>query len=85
MVGGVLLVHYPQAWRLVEILTAFKPVHKLLHRACDLLPEGHLAYAGSVIACIGIYLIELLSHSMMRRVYALEYMLSGMRALSFVR
>jgi hypothetical protein len=32
----------------VEVLTAFVPVHRLLHGACGLLLEGHLPYAGSV-------------------------------------
>jgi hypothetical protein len=70
---------------LMEILTTFVLVHRLLHEACGLLLEGHLPYAGSVTVCIHISLIELLSRSVMRQVPALEYMLSGMHALLFVR
>jgi hypothetical protein len=33
MVGGALLVRYPRPWTLVEVLTAFVPVHRLLHGA----------------------------------------------------
>jgi hypothetical protein len=58
MVGGALLVCYPQPWMLVEVLTTFVPIHRLLHGACDLLPEGHLPYVGSVMACVRISLIE---------------------------
>jgi hypothetical protein len=85
MVSGALLVRYPWPWMLVEVLTAFIPIYRLLHGACALLPEGHLPYVGSVMACIRISLIELLSRLIMRRVPAPEYMLSGMHALSFVR
>jgi hypothetical protein len=85
MVGGALLVRYPQPWMLVEVLTAFVPVLRLLHGAYGLLPEGHLPYAGSFMTYIRISLIELLSRSVMRRVSAPEYMLSGIRALVFVR
>jgi hypothetical protein len=42
MAGGGLLVRYPQPWMLVEVLTAFVHVHRLLHGACGLLPKGHL-------------------------------------------
>jgi hypothetical protein len=76
MVSGVLLVRYIRPWMLVEVLTGFLPVHRLLHGACGLLLEGHLPYVGSVMACIHIYRIELLSRSVMRRVPAPEYMLS---------
>jgi hypothetical protein len=58
MVGGTLLVHYPRPWMVVEVLTAFILVHRLLHGACGLLPEGHLPYVGSVTACMSISLIE---------------------------
>jgi hypothetical protein len=30
MVGGALLVRYPRLWMLLEVLTAFVPVHRLL-------------------------------------------------------
>jgi hypothetical protein len=75
----------PRRWMLVEVLTTFVHIHKLLHGVCGLLLEGHLPYKGSVVACIHISLIELLSRSVMRRVLAPEHMLLGMRALSFVR
>jgi hypothetical protein len=84
MVSGALLVRYSRPWMLVEVLNAFVAVHRLLHEACDLLREGHLPYAGSVMACIRISLIELLSRLVMRRVPAPEYMLLGMRAIAFV-
>jgi hypothetical protein len=60
MVGGAWLVRYPHPWMLVEVLTAFVPVHRLLHGACDILLEGHLPYVGSVTTCMRISLIELL-------------------------
>jgi hypothetical protein len=85
MVNGALLISYPRPWMLVEVLTAFVPVHRLLHGACGLLLEGHLPYVGSVMACIRISLIKLLSRLVMRRAPAPEYMLPGMQALSFVR
>jgi hypothetical protein len=65
----------------VEVLTAFITVHRLLHGACELLPEGHLPYVGSVTVCMRISLIELLLRSVMRWVPAPEYMLSGMQPL----
>jgi hypothetical protein len=55
MVSGTLLVCYRWPWMLVEVLTAFIPI------ACGLLPEGHLPYEGSVIGCMCISLVELLS------------------------
>jgi hypothetical protein len=70
---------------LVEVLTGFIPVHRLLHGSCGLLPHGHLPYAGSVTACMRISLIELLLWLVMRWVPAPEYMMSGMWALAFVR
>jgi hypothetical protein len=69
----------------VEVLTAFIPVHKLLHVACGLLSKGHLPYVGSVMVCMCISLIELLLRSVTRWVPAPKYMLSGMRVLAFVR
>jgi hypothetical protein len=70
---------------LLEVLTAFVPVHRLLHGACGLLPEGHLSYVGSFMACVPISLIELLLWLVMRWVPASEYMLSSMQPLAFVR
>jgi hypothetical protein len=70
---------------LVEVLTGFIPVHRLLHGSCGLLPQGHLPYAGSVTARMRISLIELLLWLVMRWVPAPEYMMSGMWALAFVR
>jgi hypothetical protein len=75
---------------LVEVLTGFIPVHRLLHGSCGLLPHGHLPYAGSVMArmrisLIELSLIELLLWLVMRWVPAPEYMMSGMWALAFVR
>jgi hypothetical protein len=58
MVGGELLVCYPRPWMLVEVLTAFILVHRLLHGACGLLPKGHLSCVGSVTTCMRISLIE---------------------------
>jgi hypothetical protein len=86
MVGGALLVHYPRPWMLVEVLTAFIPINRLLHGACCLLLEGHLPYVGSVTTCMRISLIEfiiLVGDEMgpCSRVY----MLSGMHTLAFVR
>jgi hypothetical protein len=70
---------------LVEVLTGFIPVHRLLHGSCGLLPQEHLPYAGSVTARMRISLIELLLWLVMRWVPAPEYMMSGMWALAFVR
>jgi hypothetical protein len=70
---------------LAKVLTAFILVHRLLHGACDILPEGHLPYMGSVTTCMRISLIELILRSVMRWDPALRYMLSGIRALAFVR
>jgi hypothetical protein len=70
MVGGVLLVRYPQPWMLMEVLTTSVPVHRILHGACGLLPDGHLPYVGSVTECMRISLIDLLLWSVMRRVPA---------------
>jgi hypothetical protein len=69
----------------VEVLIAFVSVHRLLHGSCDILPEGHLPYAGSVMACMRISLIELVLWSALRWVHAPVYMLWSMRALAFVR
>jgi hypothetical protein len=85
MVGGALLVRYPRPWMLIKVLIAFVPFHRLLHGACGLFPEGHLTYVGGVMVCMHISLIELLLWSVVRQVPALEYMLSCMRTLAFVR
>jgi hypothetical protein len=58
MVGGTLLVCYPWPWMLMEVLTAFVPIHRLLHGVCGLLPERHLPYVGSVMTCMLISLID---------------------------
>jgi hypothetical protein len=70
---------------LVEVLTAFVLVHRLLHGSCDLLSDGHLPYAGSVTVCMRISLIELLLRPVMGQVPAPKYVLSGRWALVFVR
>jgi hypothetical protein len=70
---------------LVEILTAFIPIHRLLYGARGLLPEGYLPYVGSATACMCISMIEFIITVGDEMVPAPEYMLSGMRALAFIR
>jgi hypothetical protein len=75
----------PRPWMLVDVLTVFVHVHRLLHGACGLLLEGHLPYVGSVMACMRVSLIRLLLRSVMRWAPAPKYKLSGMWAIAFVR
>jgi hypothetical protein len=78
MVGDALLVCYPWPWMSVEVLTAFVPVHRFLHGACGLLPEGHLPYVRSITACMRISQIEFVitvsdETGPCSRVYAVRY------------
>jgi hypothetical protein len=70
---------------LVEVLTAFVSVYRLLHGPCGLLPEGHLPYVGSATACMCISLIEFIIKASDETGPYSEYMLSGMHTLAFVR
>jgi hypothetical protein len=80
MVGGALLVHYARPWILMEVLTTFIPVHRLLHGACGLLPEGIYH-----VACMHISLIEFIIAVGDEQFPIPEYMPSGMRALAFIK
>jgi hypothetical protein len=85
MAGGAWLIRDPWPWMLVKILAAFIPVHGFLPEACGFLP-GSLgpAWVGATTD-VRIPLIGSLTRSVMRRVSALGYMLSGMLVLLFVR
>jgi hypothetical protein len=84
VVGGAWLIRDPWPWMLVRILVAFIPVHEFLPEACGfLLGSLSPAWVGGA-ADVRIPLIESLSRSVMRRVSAPEYTLSGTLALSFV-
>jgi hypothetical protein len=85
VVGGAWLIRDPWPWMLVKILAAFVPVHGFLPEACGFLPGSlRLAWVGAATD-VHIPLIESLPWSVMRRVSAPRYMLSGMLASSFVR
>jgi hypothetical protein len=85
MAGGAWLICYPWPWILVKILAAFVPVHGFLPKVCGFLPGSlGLAWVGATTD-VRIPLIESLLQSVMRRISAPRYMLSGMLALSFVR
>jgi hypothetical protein len=83
--GGAWLIHDPWPWMLVKILATFISVHRFLLEACGFLP-GRLgpAWVGATTD-LRIPMIKSLSQSVMRRVSAPGYMLSGMLASSFVR
>jgi hypothetical protein len=83
--NGACLIHDPWPWMLVKILAAFIPVFGFLPKACGFL-SGILdpAWVGAV-ADVRIPLIESLSWSVMRWVFAPGCMLLGMLATSSVR
>jgi hypothetical protein len=85
VVAGVTwLIHDHWPWMLVMILAAFIPVHGFLPKVCGfLLRNLSPAWVGAV-ADLRIPLIESLSRSVMRRVSAPGYILSGMLVVSFV-
>jgi hypothetical protein len=85
VVSGVWLIHDPWHETLVKILASFIPVHGFLPEACGFLPGSLNPVWVGAVADVRIPLIGSSSRSVMKRVSAPGYMLSGMLVLLFVK